>query len=93
MEKISGGFLLILLGVIWLGPPMYWGYINGNFLAILVWPLILAFTAVSTGWRYRKRSLLKSLLHGIVFAAIGVVPIYFFGLLFPQFPLGFGLFG
>jgi hypothetical protein len=79
MEKISGGFLLFLLGMIWLGPPMYWGYINGNILAILIWPLILVSTAVSTGWRYRKRSLLKSLLYGLVFAVIGVVPAYFVG--------------
>ncbi len=79
MEKLSAGFLLVLLGLIWFGPPIYWGYIGGNILATLIWPLILVFTAVSTGWRYRKRSLLKSLLYGLVFAVFGVVPAYFVG--------------
>lgn len=79
MEKISGGFLLVLLGLIWFGPPIYWGYIDGNILTTFIWPLILVSTAVSTGWRYRKRSLLKSLLYGLVFALIGVAAAYFVG--------------
>ena len=79
MEKISAGFLIILLGVIWLGPPIYWGYINGNFLLILVWPVMLAFTLVGTGWRYRKRRLFKSFLYAVAFAVTGVVPVYFLG--------------
>jgi hypothetical protein len=65
--------------VIWFGPPIYWGSINGNFLLILVWPVMLAFTAVSTGWRYRKRTLFKSFLYDVVFAEIGVVPVYCLG--------------
>jgi hypothetical protein len=80
MEKISSGFLIILLGVIWVGPPIYWGYINSSFLATPVWSVMLAFTAVGTGWRHRKRDLFKSFLYGVVFAATGVVPAYLLGL-------------
>ena len=79
MEKITDASLLILFGAIWLGPPSYWGYINGNFLATLIWPVMAAFTVVGTGWRFRKRSIFISFLYGLVFAAIGVIPIYFFG--------------
>lgn len=79
MEKISGAFLIILLGAIWLGPPAYWGHINGSFLVALIWPVMAAFTAVGTGWRFRKRNAFISFLYGLVFAAIGVVPVYFVG--------------
>jgi hypothetical protein len=79
MEKISGGFLLILVGLIWLGPPIYWGYINGDYPAILVWSVALAILAVCTGWRNRKRSLIISFVYAAVFAAIGVVSAYSLG--------------
>jgi predicted PurR-regulated permease PerM len=79
MGKISDAFLIILLGAIWLGPPTYWGYINGSLLATLIWPVMAAFTVVGTGWRFRKRSAFISFLYGLVFAAIGVVPVYFLG--------------
>src|SRR5262249_54762041 len=56
MEKISGAFLIMLFGAIWLVPPFYWGYINGDFLAIPIWSVMMALTAVGTGWRRRKRA-------------------------------------
>jgi hypothetical protein len=80
MEKISSGFLIILLGVIWVGPPIYWGYINGSRLAIPIWSVMLAFTAVGAGWRHRKCDLFKSFLYGVVFAATGVISAYLLGL-------------
>jgi hypothetical protein len=79
MEKISGAFLIMLFGAIWLVPPFYWGYINGDFLAIPIWSVMIALTAVGTGWRRRKRGLFISSLYAVVLAAVGVVPVYFLG--------------
>src|SRR5262249_45606406 len=62
MEKVSWRFLYsIPLSDMAGATPINWGYINGIFIAILSRTAMLAFTALSTGWRCRNRNLLRAI--------------------------------
>ena len=69
----------ILLMVIWLGTPFYWGWIHLSLWGPIVWSVLVATVAVATKWRMAGRGLIASWIHGLYLSASGVVPIYFLG--------------
>jgi hypothetical protein len=77
--RVIGGIVFVLLGLMWFGPPVRFGYENLSYYTIVIWSVVFAFANVSTGWRYPDRGLFISFLWGVVFAACGVVPLYFLG--------------
>jgi hypothetical protein len=71
-------FLLIFLALDF-GPPFAWGYTGAPAWTSLIWSVVMAVGAVTTGWRAPQRGMFISLLIGACFAAIWCVPGFFLG--------------
>jgi hypothetical protein len=75
-----GVLFLIFQAIIWIGPPLYAGYAKAPLWFVLVWSATLGASNVITGWRYPGRGVFPSLLHGTIYGACAVVPLYLIGL-------------
>lgn len=69
--------IVIIFVVIWLGTPLYWGWMHYSFSGPVIWTVIVVALAIVTGWRTAGRGLITSLLQGLCFAAAGIFPLYF----------------
>jgi len=74
MHTIGVGFILV---VIWLGTPLYWGWIHSSLWVPAIWTFIIVAVAIVAGWRTADRGLITSWLKGVCFGATGVFPAYF----------------
>src|ERR1039458_378590 len=72
-------FLLLVFLALDFGPPFAWGYTGAPAWTSLIWSVVMAVGAVTTGWRAPQRGMFISLLIGTCFAAIWCVPGFFLG--------------
>jgi len=54
MHPISVGIILV---VIWLGTPLYWGWMHFSLWVPAIWTVIVVAVAIVAGWRTADRGL------------------------------------
>jgi len=74
MHPIGIGIILV---VVWIGTPLYWGWMHFSLWLPVIWTIIVVALAIVAGWRTASRGLIISFLAGLCFGAMGVFPIYF----------------
>jgi hypothetical protein len=74
MRPLGVGFIL---AVIWFALPLYWGWMQYSLWGPAVWVVLVVAAAIVAGWRSADRSLIKTSLQALCFAAAGIFPLYF----------------